>query len=584
MRASQLLIPTLREVPADAEVISHQLLVRAGFIRKSAAGVYNLLPLALRVVKKIEAIVREEMDRQGGQELLMPIIQPAELWQESGRWDVYGPELFRLKDRHGRDFCLGPTHEEIITDLVRNEVKSYRQLPLLLYQIQNKYRDERRPRFGLLRGREFIMKDLYSFDRDQAGLDVSYQKMYEAYARVFARCGLRFRSVEADSGAIGGKDTHEFTVFADSGESVIVYCEHCDYASNTERAASPPERIPVDEQPAPLKEVATPGRRTVFEVTSFLGVNEKRLIKTLLFETEKGFAAALVRGDRDVNEIKLQKELNVLRCELADPQTVERVSGARLGFAGPVGLSGVKIAADLEVMEMVNAVAGANKDDTHFLNVNPGRDFKADLVADLRLVKAGDACPKCGRPLAETRGIEVGQIFKLGDKYSKVLGAAYLDENGQARPIIMGCYGIGITRTMAAAVEQNHDANGIIWPFSIAPFHVVVVPVSDRDEKQMEMAQAAYESLLGAGVEVVLDDRPERPGVKFKDADLIGYPLRVTVGNRAVQSGELEVRRRANGETVFVPRDNLAGYVQKIIAAELAQLEEKAQKYSMNAP
>ena len=570
MRVSQLLIPTLREVPADAEVVSHQLLVRAGFIRKAAAGVYNLLPLALRVVKKIETIVREEMDRQGGQEMIMPIIQPAELWQESGRWDVYGPELFRLKDRHGRDFCLGPTHEEIITDLVRNEVKSYRQLPLLLYQIQNKYRDERRPRFGLLRGREFIMKDLYSFDLDQAGLDLSYQKMFEAYTRVFERCGLRFRPVEADSGAIGGRDTHEFTVFAEAGESTIVYCDRCDFAANVERASSPPEPAGTDEEPAPLREVATPGRRTVQEVTSFLGVDARHLMKTLLFETEQGVVAALVRGDRDVNEIKLQKELGVLRCELAEPATVEKVSGAGLGFAGPVGLSGVKIAADLEIMQMVNAVAGANKDGAHLVNVNPGRDFQPDLVADLRLVKAGDPCPVCAHPLSATQGIEVGQIFKLGEKYSKALGAVYLDENGQTRPFQMGCYGIGITRTMAAAVEQNHDENGIVWPFSIAPFHVVVVPVSDRDEKQMEMAQKTYASLLAAGIEVILDDRPERPGVKFKDADLIGYPLRITVGNKAVQSGELEVRKRATGETIFVPEERIVSYVREIIAGALA--------------
>ena len=571
MRASALLIPTLREIPSDAEVVSHQLLVRAGFIRKSTAGVYTLLPLALRVVKKIETIVREEMDAQGGQEVLLPIIQPAELWQESGRWDVYGPELFRLKDRHGRDFCLGPTHEEIITDLVRNEVKSYRQLPLLLYQIQNKYRDERRPRFGLLRGREFIMKDLYSFDRDEAGLDVSYRKMFVAYSRVFERCGLRFRAVEADSGAIGGKDTHEFIVFASSGESTVVFCPACDYAANTERASVPPQKTAAKEAPAPLREVATPGKKTVPEVTSFLGVGADRLVKTLLFETEKGVVAALVRGDRDVNEIKLQKELGVLRCELAEPARVEEITGAAPGFAGPVGLAGVKIAADLEVAEMVNAVTGANKNDTHLVNVNPGRDFRPDLVADLRMVRAGDACPVCGELLSETQGIEVGQIFKLGDKYSKALGATYLDESGRVRPVIMGCYGIGITRTMAAAVEQNHDENGIIWPFSIAPFHVVVLPVSDRDSRQVEMAEKVYDLLVRAGVEAVLDDRPERPGVKFKDADLVGYPLRVTVGAKAVESGEVELRRRATGETVFLPAADLVHRVREIISEATGQ-------------
>jgi len=564
MRVSQMFTTTLREVPADAEVASHQLLARAGFIRKSAAGIYNLLPLALRVLKKIEKIIREEMDRQGAQELMMPIIQPAELWHESGRWNVYGPELFRLKDRHGRDFCLGPTHEEVITDLARSEVKSYKQLPLLLYQIQNKYRDERRPRFGLLRGREFIMKDLYSFDRDQVGLDISYQKMFTAYNRIFERCGLRFHPVEADSGAIGGKDTHEFIVVAESGESTIVYCPDCDFAANVERASSPPGQASTGEQPAELQEVATPGQRTVQEVTSFLGVDAKRLIKTLLFNTEKGFIAALVRGDRDINEIKLQKELGVQSCELADAAAVEKISSAGLGFAGPVGLAGVTIAADLEVMQMTNAVAGANKDDTHLINVNPGRDFQPHLTADLRVVQAGDDCPVCGGSLSETQGIEVGQVFKLGSKYTQALGATFLDENGQVQPMIMGCYGIGVTRTMAAAVEQNHDENGIIWPMEIAPYHVVVIPVSDRDEKQVEMAQKTYESLLEAGVEVILDDRSERPGVKFKDADLIGYPLRITIGNKALQSGELEVRSRYDGKTTFVPVPNITSYVKKI--------------------
>ncbi len=563
MRVTQLLLPTLREVPAEAEVISHQLLLRAGFIRKAAAGVYTLLPLGLRVIKKIEAIVREEMNRQGAQEIMMPVIQPAELWQESGRWDVYGPELFRLKDRHGRDFCLGPTHEEIITDLVRNEVKSYRQLPLLLYQIQNKYRDERRPRFGLMRGREFIMKDLYSFDRDEAGLETSYRKMFEAYTCIFQRCGLRFRPVEADAGAIGGNDTHEFMVLAEAGESVVVFCAQssCGYAANVERAAVPAEKK-AKEPLALLREVATPGQRTVEEVTSFLGMDTRRLIKTLLFETEKGFVAALVRGDREVNQVKLQKELQVLKCELADSETVGKVRGVRLGFAGPVGLDGVRLVADLEVMQMVNAVVGANKDDLHLLNVNPGRDFEPDVVADLRLVQAGDSCPRCGFPLSEARGIEVGQVFKLGDKYSKVLGATCLDEKGQSRPVVMGCYGIGITRTMAAAVEQNHDENGIIWPVSIAPFQILIAPVSTRDEGQLSLAEKVYGLLSEAGVETVLDDRPERAGVKFKDADLIGYPLRLTVGSKAVESGNLEIRRRRDGSTVLVPLEQVVDYVR----------------------
>ncbi|MBE3585615.1 proline--tRNA ligase [Desulfofundulus thermocisternus] len=568
MRISQLFLPTLREVPAEAEVISHQLLLRAGFIRKAAAGVYTFLPLAWRVIKKIEQIIREEMDRQGGQEIMMPIIQPAELWQESGRWDVYGPELFRLKDRHGRDFCLGPTHEEIITALVRQEIRSYRQLPQLLYQIQNKYRDERRPRFGLLRGREFIMKDLYSFDRDEAGLEVSYQKMYEAYTRVFTRCGLKFRPVEADSGAIGGNDTHEFMVLADSGEALVVFCpdESCGYAANVERATSPVQRDTVEEETSqPLKLVDTPGMHTVEQVTAYLGLNARRIIKTILYQTEKGVVAALVRGDRDVNEVKLQKVLDVLRLELADAPTVEKITGARVGYAGPVGLQNVRLVADDEVMLLVNAVAGANRDDAHLVNVNPGRDFVPHMVADIRVVRAGDPCPKCGALLRETRGIEVGQIFKLGDKYSRPLGATYLDEQGQSRPMIMGCYGIGVTRTMAAAVEQNHDEDGIIWPVSIAPFHVVVIPVNHKDEHQMNLAEEIYQELQAGGVEVVLDDRAERAGVKFKDADLVGYPMRITVGNQAVQTGELELRYRATREMQLVSREQIAGHIREYI-------------------
>jgi prolyl-tRNA synthetase len=560
-----MLLPTLREAPAEAEIISHQLLLRAGFIRKAAAGVYTLLPLGLKVIKKIEAIVREEMNSRGAQEIIMPIIQPSELWQESGRWDVYGPELFRLKDRHGRTFCLGPTHEEIITDLVRNEVKSYRQLPLLLYQIQNKYRDERRPRFGLIRGREFIMKDLYSFDRDEAGLEVSYQKMFSAYRRIFERCGLYFRPVEADSGAIGGSDTHEFMVLAETGEALLVFCSQppCGYAANVERASAPPKKRIDLEEPRLLSEVATPGKRTVEEVTLFLGVEPQKLIKTLLYETEAGYAAVLVRGDRIINQVKLQKALGVLRCDLADAESVERLSGARVGFAGPVGLKGLRLVADLEVMEMANAVSGANKDDAHFININPDRDFEPDLVADLRQVQAGDPCPICGSALEEARGIEVGQVFKLGYKYSKALGANYLDEKGSSIPICMGSYGIGVTRTMAAAVEQNHDGNGIIWPVAIAPFQALVVPVNNRESEQTLLAEKVYELLLNEGVEAVLDDRQERAGVKFKDADLIGYPLRLIIGKQAVESSSIEVFQRKTGQTVTIPFEQIVSFVKE---------------------
>jgi len=570
MRATELFSPTLREVPAEAEVVSHQLLLRAGYIRRTAAGVYTYLPLAMRVLKKIEKIVREEMDRQGGQEIMMPIIQPAELWQESGRWDVYGPELFRLKDRHDRDFALGPTHEEVITTLVRGEVKSYKQMPLLLYQMQNKYRDERRPRFGLLRGREFIMKDLYSFDRDAAGLEVSYRKMHEAYTRIFERCGLRFRPVEADSGAIGGSDTHEFMVLADSGEAIVLYCENntCGYAANNEKASLPAEENISEESPQPLTRAATPGCRTVEEVAQFLRVSPQKIIKTILYETEKEVVAALVRGDREINEIKLLNTLGCLRLELAGANTVQKVTGAAVGFAGPVGLKGCTIVSDPEVLMMVNAVTGSNVDDTHCLNVNPTRDFEANIATDIRMVQAGEPCPQCGSQLLEAKGIEVGQIFKLGDKYSKVLGANYLDESGKSLPIIMGCYGIGVSRTMAAAIEQNHDNNGIIWPATIAPFQVIIIPVSTKDEAQVALAEELYLRLSGAGVETVIDDRPERAGVKFKDADLIGYPLRITIGSKAVSENLVELRPRKTGEVTLAPTTDL----EKIALEMLAEL------------
>jgi len=567
MKASRLLAPTLREVPAEAEVVSHQLLLRAGFVRKVAAGIYTFMPLALRVIKKIEQIVREEMDRQGAQELLMPIIQPAEIWKESGRWDVYGPELFRLKDRHNRDFALGPTHEEIITVLVRNEVNSYKQLPLLLYQIQNKYRDEKRPRFGLMRGREFIMKDLYSFDRDEEGLDISYKKMYEAYTRVFQRCGLTFRPVEADSGAIGGTDTHEFMVLADAGEATVLFCadEKCGYAANVEKASVPVKEALEEGQPKPLSEVDTPGAKSIEEVSSFLGVPSRLLLKTLIYRTESGLVAAVLRGDRDVNEVKLQNACGAIRLELAEAEEVKRAAGVSPGFVGPVGLKGVKIVADPEVMIMTNAVCGANVEGKHYVNVNPGRDFAPGAVRDIRTVKAGEPCPRCGKPLVEAKGIEVGQIFKLGDKYSRVLNASFLDESGHSRPVIMGCYGIGITRTMAAAIEQNHDSDGIIWPAAIAPFHVVVIPVNVKDSGQFALASEIYEELTNGGLEVVLDDRQERTGVKFKDADLIGYPIRVTVGSKSVAEKKAEVRLRRTKETIEVEIDRLLEKLKELL-------------------
>lgn len=565
MRASFLYAPTLRETPAEAEVISHQLMLRAGFIRKAAGGIYNYLPLAWRVIRKIEKIVREEMDGAGGQELLLPIVLPAEMWQETGRWDVYGDEMFRLKDRHGRDFCLGPTHEEMITTLIRDEVRSYRQLPLLLYQIQNKFRDERRPRFGLMRGREFIMKDLYSFDRDEAGLDVSYKKMYDAYSRVFDRCGLTYRPVEADPGAIGGKGSHEFMVIAESGEAAIVYCDGgCDYAANVEKAELHPIEAP-DEAPAPMELKDTPGTKTIAAVAAFLGLPADRTVKTLAYTTEKGLVIALVRGDHEVNEIKVQNSVGCIALEMADESSIA-AAGTSPGFMGPIGIKNAIVVADATVMKMHNTVVGANQPDRHYINVNPGRDFKPDIVADIRLIQEGDPCPRCGAPVKAARGIEVGQVFKLYTKYSKKLHATYLDENGQEHEMVMGTYGIGVTRTMAAAIEQNNDANGIIWPAAIAPFQTVVIPVNNADQGQRELAEKVYGDLAAAGVEVVLDDRDERAGVKFKDADLIGYPLKVTVGAKAVAERQVEVKTRRSGEVRFLPLAEATSGIKALLA------------------
>lgn len=569
MRVSQTLIPTLREVPAEADITSHQLLLRAGMLRKVAGGIYTLLPLGYRVVQKIEKIVREEMNRAGGVEVLLPIIQPAEIWHESGRWDVYGPEMFKLRDRHDRSFCLGPTHEEVITDLARQEIKSYRQLPLLLYQIQNKYRDERRPRFGLLRGREFIMKDLYSFDKDEAGLDISYQKMYDAYTRIFQRCGLVFRAVEADSGAIGGSDTHEFMVLAETGEAEIVYCKECDYAADIEKAPCKPQATLSEEAAQDIQKVATPGMRSVQEVAAYLKITEQQIIKTMFFEADGELIAVLVRGDRSVNEIKVTNFLRAGRLEAADDSMAREQYGIPFGYAGPVGIlkKGIRVLADEEIRHMVNAVTGANEQDFHFINVNPDRDFKPDAYGDFRVAEVGDPCPHCGRPLHLCRGIEVGQVFKLGTKYSKALGASILDEQGKEVPIVMGCYGIGITRTMAAAVEQMHDQEGIIWPVDIAPAEVVLVPVNYRDVLQREIADRLYHELQEAGIDVIFDDRAERPGVKFKDADLIGYPLRLVVGNRAVTDRQVEIKVRKNGEISDLSLDEAVGYIKEKLSS-----------------
>ncbi|NLW48146.1 MAG: proline--tRNA ligase [Firmicutes bacterium] len=544
MRQSNLFAPTLRETPAEAEIISHQLMLRAGMIRKSAAGVYTYLPLAQRVLRKIMTIVREEMDREDGQELALPIVQPAEIWKESGRWDVYGPEMFRLEDRHHREFCLGPTHEEIVTTIVKGDVRSYRDLPLRLYQIQNKYRDEIRPRFGLMRGREFIMKDLYSFDIDETGLEESYRAMYRAYTRVFSRCGLKFRPVEADSGAIGGNASQEFMVLAENGEALIVYCDHCDYAANIEKATSQVQ-VEAAGSVKELERVATPNQKTIEAVSDFLKVKPADTIKTLFYGTDSGYIAVLVRGDDQVNEIKLGNLVGGNKLYLAPPEEINQQFGLPVGFVGPVGLDAkITIYADNLVEEMHNAVVGANQEGYHLVNVEPLRDFPEVTYTNLRTVKPGEQCPHCQGRLHDARGIEVGQIFKLGTKYSKALGATFLDEQGKSQLIIMGCYGIGVSRTMAAAIEQHFDENGIKWPLAIAPFQVHVVSVS---ADQLPVAEDLYRQLNDAGVETLLDDRNERPGVKFKDADLIGIPVRITIGPKGLAQGEVEVKYRQTG-------------------------------------
>ncbi|MGE5381153.1 MAG: proline--tRNA ligase [Methylocystaceae bacterium] len=564
MLVSEMLIPTLREDPAEAELISHRLLLRAGFIRKTTAGVYTYLPLASRVLRKIEQIVREEMDNAGGQEVLMPIIQPRELWDDSGRWAVYGDEMFRLKDRHEREFCLGPTHEEVVTDLVKRDAHSYRDFPLMLYQIQNKYRDEIRPRFGLMRGREFIMKDLYSFDINQEGLDRSYQKMYKAYQKIFERMGLAYRVVEADSGAIGGNASHEFIVLASNGESVIVYCDECQYAANVEKAEAVPQPVSSGAKSGNLEKFPTPGLKTIDDLVQATGEPASQLVKTLIYVADGKPVAVLIRGDRELNEIKLKNLLQANELDMADEERVRQTVGAGFGSLGPVNLP-YPIYADLEIRSLSSFSCGANEDGYHYRQVQPDRDFKVEAYHDLRNAIAGDYCPHChNASLLETRGIEVGHIFKLGTKYSEKLGATYLAENGQQYPVIMGCYGIGVSRTMAAAIEQCYDEDGIIWPVAIAPYQVVIIPVNSKDQGQKDTALQLYQELRQQGFEVVLDDRDERAGVKFKDADLVGYPVRITVG-KALKDGEVEIKVRWESENNRVAVNEAVARVNHLI-------------------
>ena len=568
MRATNLYAPTLRNTPAEAEIASHQLMYRAGLIRKSAGGMYSYLPLAWRTIRKIERIIREEMDAAGGQEIMMPILQPSELWEESGRWGAYGAEMIRVKDRHDREFCMGPTHEEMITALVRDELRSYKQLPVLLYQIQDKFRDERRPRFGVMRSREFIMKDLYSFDKDIEGMNESYRKMSVAYTNIFTRCGLDFRAVEADSGAIGGGHSEEFTVLAPEGESRIACCDACSYAASDEKAALRPIDAP-DEAELPLEKVATPHTSTIALLAEYLKIPVEKTIKAVAYQTEDDtLILAFLRGDHEVNEIKLANAVPGAReLRMADEDAIRAVGGCP-GFMSPIGIKeGTHIVVDETAMRMHNAVSGANEADFHYMNVNPKRDFGAVTVADIRLVEEGDACPVCEQGhLHIGRGIEAGQIFALGTKYSEAMGATFLDETGKAQPLQMGCYGIGVGRTMAAAIEQNHDEHGIIWPRAIAPYEVVVVAVNAKVEEQLAYAEAIYEELRAAGVDVLLDDRRERAGVKFNDCDLIGYPVRIAIGPKTIENGSIEVKVRKTDELVNFARDTYLKGVQDMLA------------------
>ena len=557
MRLSKLHFKTLSEVPKEAEIPSHILLLRAGMIKKTAAGIYTYMPMGWRTVRKIENIVREEMDAKGAQEIRTSVLQPGELWEESGRWSAYGPEMWRLNDRNERGFCLGPTAEEVFTDIIRNDVTSYKQLPLSIYQISNKFRDEARPRFGMMRSRDFIMKDNYSFDRDEAGLDVSYDEMYDAYNKVFTRCGLTFRPVEADPGAIGGNNSHEFTALCEYGESEIAYCDTCDMAATVEKAECVDAPAQDDVEALPLEKVLTPDTKTIDAVAEYLGLPTEQTIKALLFVTydeegnEKEYVAAFVRGDRELNMTKLANvlDINQYAIEFADEEKMSEATGCVGGFTGPMGLHDCKIVVDSELPGLKNLCAGACETDHHYINMNYGRDYEGDIIADIKNLKEGDVCPRCGGRIKHARGVEVGQIFKLGTKYSEPMGCTYKDENQKDHPIVMGCYGIGISRTFQAIIDmpENHDDNGIIWPMSVAPYHVIITLVKTGDEVQEKVAADIHDALEKAGVEVLLDDRKERPGVKFKDADLLGIPVAITVGRGAAE-GKVEYKLRSEAE------------------------------------
>ena len=554
MKLTRYHLPTLKEAPREAELASHRFMIRGGYIRMLAAGIYDFLPLGVRTLTKVSNIVRAEMNRAGAMEVLLPAIQPSELWKESGRWQYYGPELLRMQDRHGRDFCFGPTHEEVIPDLVRRDIRSYRDLPVNLYQIQVKFRDEVKPRAGLMRGREFIMKDAYSFDVDDEAARQSYQAMYEAYTAIFKRCGLDFRAVEADTGNIGGSLSHEFQVVAETGEDYVLKCDGCDFTVNQEMAPLPnTEPAPGEGELLDLEEVHTPDQKSVEEVAEFLGVSPAEVIKTLIYVVDDEPTAVLVRGDHELSETKLRRALGADVVEMADDATVERVTGAIVGFAGPVGLN-APIVADLDTRGMTNVVVGANRDLYHSRNVNPGRDFEPGRYLDLRNAEEGDRCPNCEDGSYRLfRGIEVGHIFYLGTKYSEAMDCTFLNEGGKSFPAVMGCYGIGVTRIMSAAIEQNHDERGIKWPVPIAPFEAVVLPLQVKDEGLMATTEQFYDAVLAAGIDVVLDDRKVRPGVKFNDADLVGIPFQVVFGARDLAEGFVEIKDRMSGEKHKVP-------------------------------